>query len=181
MTSARLILPGEPHAQGRPRTAVLGGHARIYDPAESRRWKADAQHAMRLQLRELGLPTPLVPTGPVSLAVLAVFTCPKTDHRKREPRPRRWHTKKPDADNVVKALKDAARGVLYLDDSQVVEVHVLKIIGAQGEAPRITVLVTAVEDGDPASTLASYPYGATYVTSARCGHRDEATPEAAHA
>ena len=139
---------GEPHAQGRPRATVVAGHARLYDPAKSRRWKADAQAAMRIQLAEVGLSAPLVPEGPVRVEVVAVFTCPKSDHRKREPRPRRWHTKRPDLDNLVKAIKDAATSVCWLDDSQVVEVVASKIIGAQGEAPSIQLTVEAL-DGEP--------------------------------
>ncbi|WP_175785472.1 RusA family crossover junction endodeoxyribonuclease, partial [Burkholderia ambifaria] len=35
-------------------------------------------------------------------------------------------TKKPDADNVVKALKDGMNGVVYVDDGQVVDLWVSK-------------------------------------------------------
>ncbi|WP_175829702.1 RusA family crossover junction endodeoxyribonuclease [Burkholderia cepacia] len=35
-------------------------------------------------------------------------------------------TKKPDSDNVVKALKDGMNGVVYVDDGQVVDLWVAK-------------------------------------------------------
>lgn len=35
-------------------------------------------------------------------------------------------TKKPDADNVVKALKDGMNGVVYVDDGQVVDLWISK-------------------------------------------------------
>jgi Holliday junction resolvase RusA-like endonuclease len=100
---------------------------------------------MRTTLARYELTSPLVPDGPVELAVFAYFTCPKTDWRKRDSRPRRWHTKKPDGDNILKAIKDAAKGVLWLDDSQVARATVEKIIAAQGEAPSVQVRVRRLE------------------------------------
>jgi len=37
------------------------------------------------------------------------------------------HTAKPDADNVVKAIKDGLNKIVWVDDSQVCEVHVMKL------------------------------------------------------
>jgi Holliday junction resolvase RusA-like endonuclease len=145
-------IPGEPFAQPRARAAVVAGRAIIYDPKAAKTWKNQAREVM---LHMTGLPGTLPGTGrpgafglaaqptsgPVVLRVTAVFTCPKSDHRKREPLGRRWHTKKPDADNVLKAVKDAAKGVLWLDDSQVALETCTKIIAAQGEAPYILLRV----------------------------------------
>lgn len=139
-----ISIPGEPVAQGRARAFAFqaGGRTqiRMYDPAKSRSWKATAQQFMRDAM--VGLPTM---TGPVRLTVRAYFTCPKTDCRKTQPRPQRWHTKKPDGDNVLKAVKDAAKGVLWLDDCQVCSATVEKFIAAQGEAPQIEIVVELLE------------------------------------
>ncbi len=150
MTTAAPVLPreirvriaGEPCAQGRPRTAVIKGRARVFDPKKSRSWKAEARQAMVLQ----GVHTLLFPDGPVEVHVTAVFTCPKGDERKREPRPRRRHAKKPDGENVAKAVLDAATGVLWRDDSQVSDLFVAKRVGAQGEAPYVEIAVRAVPE-----------------------------------
>lgn len=40
MTESLITIPGEPCAQGRPRFSVINGHARAYDPAKSRNYKA---------------------------------------------------------------------------------------------------------------------------------------------
>lgn len=147
-------VPGEPFAQPRARAAVIAGRAVIYDPKKARNWKATAQDHM---LEATGRPGTVPGTrmfgvnaqpldGPVEIHVLAVFTCPKTDQRKRDPRPRRWHTKKPDADNVLKAVKDAAKGVLWLDDCQVCRETCVKLIGAQGEAPFVEIRVRALHE-----------------------------------
>ena len=134
-----VTIPGEPYAQKRPRARRMGQHATVYDPKENRDWKATAQQFMA---RAMGGRQPLA--GPVRLVVLAGFTCPKSRHRKRVPRPAEPHTKRPDLDNVVKAVKDAATGILWLDDSQVCELTARKWTQAQGEAPRLEIMAMEV-------------------------------------
>jgi Holliday junction resolvase RusA-like endonuclease len=129
-------IPGEPCGQGRPRFARRGNFTVAYDPPKSKNWKATAQQHMKYVMCDR---PPL--SGPLSVRVTARFTCPKTDCRKREPRPERWHAKKPDAENVSKAVLDAATGVVYLDDSQVARLTVLKRIAAQGAAPYVVLEV----------------------------------------
>ena len=41
-------------------------------------------------------------------------------------------TKKPDVDNILKAFLDAMNGIVYLDDCQVVDLHVKKVYGSIG-------------------------------------------------
>jgi Holliday junction resolvase RusA-like endonuclease len=123
---------GEPCSQGRPRFARRGKFVVAYDPPKSRSWKAAAQYHMKYVMCDR---PPL--SGPLRVLITARFTCPKTDCRKRAPRPERWHAKKPDAENVAKAVLDAATGVVYLDDSQVAYLTVSKRIAAQGAAPAV--------------------------------------------
>lgn len=143
-----VVLPGEPVAQGRPRAfKTPAGFIRTYDPAKSRNWKATAQEHMR---SAMGDRPPLA--GPCACEITAVFTCPKSEWRKREPLGRRPHAKRPDGENVAKAVLDAATGVLWLDDAQVARLLVVKIIGAQGEAPSVEVAVRElVEQPHPAA------------------------------
>ena len=156
--SLTIRIPGEPFAQPRHRSVPLmrngspvlgkGGRPILveYDPKEAKNWKATAQgHMLGARFPSGSLEGCL--EGPVELRILAVFTCPKSDHRKREPLGRRWHTKKPDADNVLKAVKDSAKGVLWLDDSQVCLESCEKHIGAQGEAPYVEITVRGIERG----------------------------------
>lgn len=148
MSELVIRIPGEPFAQPRARAAIIAGRAVIYDPKKAKAWKATAMHfMMNAKFEAHGQ---LGHLGPVALSVLAVFTCPKSDERKRDPRPRRWHTKKPDGDNVLKAVKDAAKGILWMDDSQVARAAVTKIIGAQGEAPFVELTVELLDEGGDA-------------------------------
>lgn len=133
-------IPGEPCAQGRPRFVRRGKFVSAYDPPKSRNWKATAQEHMRRAMH--GRP-PL--QGALNCDIVATFTCPRSDYRKREPRSWRWHAKRPDIENVSKAVLDAATGVLWVDDDQVARLVVLKLIGAQGEAPSIWMTVRALD------------------------------------
>ena len=50
-------------------------------------------------------------------------------------------TKKPDIDNIMKAVLDALNGVAYYDDSQVCKVNFMKMYS---EDPRLKILIKKV-------------------------------------
>jgi Holliday junction resolvase RusA-like endonuclease len=54
------------------------------------------------------------------------------------------HTSKPDADNLIKVVKDALNSVVYGDDSQVADQRCVK---AYSDRPRVEVTVTPLVDG----------------------------------
>ncbi|WP_019420160.1 RusA family crossover junction endodeoxyribonuclease [Paenibacillus sp. OSY-SE] len=126
---------GEPVAQGRPRATQMGGFIRMYDPAKSR----DYKDYVRLAAGE-NAPEALL-EGPLGMVLHVYRTIPKSFSKKKasaaeagEIRP----TSKPDADNYLKGVKDALKGVIWRDDSQVVEVLVTKRYSAR---PRIEVKI----------------------------------------
>jgi Holliday junction resolvase RusA-like endonuclease len=131
-----LSIPGEPYALKRARHTRTGI---TYDPKENVSWKLMAAGIMQ----EARGDRPIL-AGPVKLTVSALFALPRSRWLKRTPRPGGWHIKRPDLDNVVKAVKDAAKGVLWLDDSQVCVLEATKRTQAQGDAPAILVEVTEV-------------------------------------
>jgi Holliday junction resolvase RusA-like endonuclease len=147
-TRVTITIPGEPHAQGRGRVGKVrlkSGQTitTVFDPTKSRNWKAMAQDHLRAGMAAAGL-RPF--TGPVRVDVIARFTCPRSEWRKTKPRPERPHAKKPDADNVLKAVKDSGKGVLWIDDSQVADVRIRKRIAAQGAPPEVVVTVEPIEE-----------------------------------
>jgi Holliday junction resolvase RusA-like endonuclease len=153
MSELVIRIPGEPHAQGRAKFRVITTKSgaslpMAYDPAASRNWKATAQAHMASAVRKSGVEGSLFTDGPVELQVLAVFTSPKSADRKAG-HPRRWHIKKPDGDNVLKAVKDAAKGVLWRDDCQVCDERIVKVVGAQSEAPYLEIRVVSMEGRYP--------------------------------
>lgn len=116
---------GEPEGKGRPRATTVNGRARMYTPAKTKsyedRIKLEAAVAMQGQS---------LMSGPVRVEVDMCFKVPGSwsNMKKHDAvelsriRP----TKKPDVDNVLKAVCDAMNGVVYEDDAQVVEVRMSK-------------------------------------------------------
>jgi Holliday junction resolvase RusA-like endonuclease len=123
-------IAGEPVAQGRPRFSNHGGFVKTYDPAKSREAKQHVRYAAKEAMEGI---SPL--SGPIHMRAEFGIMMPKTLERKRTPREREWRTKKPDLDNLLKLVKDAWSGVVYLDDNIIVQVTARKIQCAQGEAP----------------------------------------------
>lgn len=136
--TVHVVIPGEPVAQGRGRVGVIklksgGVRGSIRDPEKSKSWKAEVRFAMQ---RAVGGDRIALPAGPIAVVLVLRFSGSTSDHRKGKPAEWRWRAKKPDASNVLKGIEDAGNGILWTDDSQIVDVRVLKTDTAQGEQPR---------------------------------------------
>lgn len=124
MTS--LFVSGLPIAQGRPRFKVIRmgqfTNVRAYDPERSVTWK---EH-VRAQAKMWAGPSAheLLNGSPMALHLRFVLPRPRNI-----PKRVTQHVKKPDLDNLVKAVKDALTGVLYARDSQVVTLVAHKVYG----------------------------------------------------
>ena len=143
----KFTIPGEPVAQGRPRFSTHGGFARAYDPKKSRDGKSVVRLCARDAVEESKLIEPL--SGPLVMKVQFGIPLPKSAYRKRTPVARSWRTKKPDLDNLLKLVKDACSGIIYLDDNQISRIVAEKITCGQDEAPYTKVLFAELEDLDP--------------------------------
>ncbi|OIR16639.1 MAG: hypothetical protein BEU04_01510 [Marine Group III euryarchaeote CG-Bathy1] len=132
-----LTIPGKPVAQGRPRFYRRGSFVVATDPKASKVYKADIQYLAQKHKEDNNIDELL--DGPLGLDIMAYFPCPKSRWRKTKPRLEEHHAKRPDADNIAKAIKDGLTGVFYHDDSQISELIIRKRIAPQGDAPRIEV------------------------------------------
>lgn len=107
---------GIPKGQPRPRAFSRGGHARVFSPGTAESWKSDIASAAREKL-------PAEPLkGPISLDVTFYFPRPKSHYTKKGLRPDapKWHTGKPDRDNLEKAVLDCLTTLrMWDDDAQV--------------------------------------------------------------
>jgi Holliday junction resolvase RusA-like endonuclease len=146
-------VPGVPAPQG-SKTRTRWGGIREDNPA-TRPWREavtwEAVAAMTSgepdsQSRVLGVRPPL--DGPLELNVTFVFPRPKSHYgtgrnagtlKKTAPI---WCATKPDVDKLVRAVADSMTGIVYRDDSQLVQVTAVKTYGQ----PRAIVVVTTKED-----------------------------------
>lgn len=103
------FIPIEPVAQGRPKFRRFKDFVSTYDPGKSKDYKKEIAKAAK----EEGM-KPFDKDLPLTLSVCFFITKPKSTKR-------RYPTVKPDLDNLVKAVKDALKGIAWHDDSQVVD------------------------------------------------------------
>ncbi|ELC8464943.1 RusA family crossover junction endodeoxyribonuclease [Clostridium perfringens] len=67
--------------------------------------------------------------GPIKALIIAYYKIPKSYSKKRIQDIREGleqPVKKPDADNIAKIILDSLNGVAYKDDSQIIELRVIK-------------------------------------------------------
>lgn len=124
---------GTPKGQPRPRAFVRNGRAAVYDNGTAESWKSDVAKACAdLEGRRLHQ----------SLGVVLAFYMPRpkshfTAKGALKPlSPRFLHDKKPDVDNLAKAVLDALTGIgAWLDDDQVCELTARRYYEQSGSFP----------------------------------------------
>lgn len=128
LTNVAFIVPGQPQGKGRARSTRTGRH---YTPAKTVAYESLVAVAAH---QAMGGHKPL--TGPLVVEIVAVFLIPPSYSKaKREAalagqiRP----TGRPDADNVLKAICDGGNGIVWRDDSQIVDARVIKRYGWGGQ------------------------------------------------
>ncbi|MFK3741419.1 RusA family crossover junction endodeoxyribonuclease [Massilia sp. TN1-12] len=126
------IVPGQPVAKGRPRFARRGKGVVAYTPAKTAAYEALVREAATVAMS--GRPPA---AGPLKLVLSLTLQVPLTWSKKRRALAIDGHiraTKKPDADNVLKGLKDGCNGIVWIDDAQVVCIELTKAYGSQPHA-----------------------------------------------
>lgn len=119
------FVAGIPKAQPRVKAFVRGGHAGVYTPDSAEYWK----QAVRLQATA-NAPESLV-AHPVRIELDFFLPRPKAHHKRDgsvKPNSPVWHCKKPDLDNLIKAVTDAITDTqrIWLDDSQIYQITATK-------------------------------------------------------
>ncbi|MDP9518800.1 RusA family crossover junction endodeoxyribonuclease [Pseudomonas protegens] len=134
------IVPGEAVGKGRPRVTTIGGHARMFTPQKTANYETlismAAQQAM--QGREL-ITGPVLVELKIAVGIAASWSKKKTAAALAG---QVMPTKKPDADNVLKAICDGINGIVFKDDVQVVNVSMSKRFA---EKPGVLVRVVPLE------------------------------------
>lgn len=113
-----------PTPKGRPKFARRGNFVRAYTPKKTADYETEIKTQAQAMMNREPLETPL--------AVYLYFRLPvpRSHSKKRREaclngseRP----IKKPDLDNLAKAVLDGLNGVVWRDDSQIVSLHITKV------------------------------------------------------
>ena len=120
---------GDPVGKQRARYAKRGNFVQTYTPDKTRNYESLIKEAA---IQAMGSNEIL--ETPVNLYLYIRAPIPKSLPKKRleaclngSEKP----IKKPDASNVLKSVEDAMNGVVYKDDSQIVNIHVTKVYSSQ--------------------------------------------------
>ncbi len=137
MTIVRFEVPGTPVGKGRPKVSTRGGKfARMYTPEKT----ASYEGLIALSARQAMGGRPLI-DGPVDVSLMIRLAVPASWSKKKQAAAlagQALPTKKPDADNVLKAVFDGMNGVVWVDDVQACGVVLRK---RYAETPGVTVVV----------------------------------------
>lgn len=137
-------IPGQPVAKGRPRFARRGAGVATYTDAKT----AGYENLVRM-VASVAMAGREPVTGPLHLTISLGLQVPGSWSNRRRQMAYSGAiraTKKPDADNVLKGIKDGCNGIVWRDDAQVVQITLRKDYSA---TPCATVMVSML-DGEPA-------------------------------
>ena len=119
----RVTIPGQPVPKGRPRFYMRGKHLKVHTDAKTKAFENKVAMIIGTDPALRGQPRPLCGVrSPVRVDIQAIFQRPASMMRKADSDELVPHAKRPDLDNVVKAVLDgiqAAGGLIWKDDGQV--------------------------------------------------------------
>ena len=130
------IVYGEPVGKGRPRFARRGNFVSTYTPEKTKTYEDEIRMMARAAM---GSSEPL--DTPMTVAIYIRVGIPASYSKQKRKdalagiiKP----MKKPDLDNVAKCFLDSMNEIVYLDDKQVINLHVTKVYA---ETPAVEVMV----------------------------------------
>ena len=139
----KIIIYGEPVAQGRPRFTMRNGYPQAIDPANSREYKEKVKlyaiHAMKQE-------SYTTPEGAILVDIVFHMSIPQSWPKKKRTEAAQGlirPTSKPDIDNLFKCLTDALKGLAWKDDSQITDVHMKERY--TDTMPRTEITITEVK------------------------------------
>ena len=148
MRKIEFFVPGAPVGKGRPRAARRGAGVVMFTPGKTADYEALVAATAAAALACDALAHQLL-DGPLEAVLEMRFPAPASWSKAKRARAlagAEWHTSKPDADNVAKAILDACNGVVFRDDAQVV---VLVATKAFSDEPGVRVVIREVQSERP--------------------------------
>jgi len=116
-------VPGDPVPKGRPRFARRGTFVQTYTDSKTIEYETRVATLARLAI---GSSEPL--KGHLTVYLYLRYAVPASYTKKRVEACLNGleYPKRVDLDNCYKSITDAMNGIIYADDSQIVEAHILK-------------------------------------------------------
>lgn len=137
----KFTVPGAPVGKGRPKVSTRGGKfAKMYTPEKTTNYETLV--ALAAQQAMVGR---TLLSGPVEVRMAILLPVPASWPKRKQAAALAglvYPTKKPDADNVVKAIFDGINGVVWNDDVQACDILVRK---RYAETPGVQVLVKPID------------------------------------
>ena len=131
----KVSIPGQPVAKSRPRFSFKS--KRAYTPKKTK----DYEELIKEYVK------PLVDgtlSGPIDAHFIIVFKRPKYMMTKKYKDQLLLHTKRPDLDNVIKAVMDALNSILD-DDSQICKITAEKYYSDKSQLPFTHIQLTEIK------------------------------------
>ena len=141
MRKIEFFVPGAPIGKGRPRAAWRGAGVVMFTPEKTADYEALVSATAAAAMASDAPAAHQLLDGPLEAVLEMRFQVPASWSKARRARAlagAEWHTSKPDADNVAKAVLDACNGVVFRDDAQVVVMIATK---AFSEEPGVRVVI----------------------------------------
>lgn len=142
LTNIAFTVPGEPQGKARARVGRVGGAVRMFTPTKTIAYEGLVAHAAH---HAMAGTSPLLVACSVEMDI--VMGVPASWSKKRQEAAlagQELPTKKPDMDNVVKAIYDGMNAVVWRDDVQACRLVVDK---RYGPAPMVRVRVAVCGGG----------------------------------
>jgi len=116
-------IPGDPVPKGRPRFARRGTFVQTYTDSKTLEYETLVGFKAR---QAIGASEPL--KGHLTVFLYLRYAVPASYSKKRTEACLNGleYPKRVDLDNCYKSITDAMNGIVYVDDSQIVEAHILK-------------------------------------------------------
>ena len=130
---------GEPVAKGRPRFSTRGKFPVAYTPQKTKTYESEVG-----MMAKAAMGASKALEGALEAFIYVTFPVPASYSKKRTEaclNETEKHIKKPDLDNVVKAVLDGMSDIVFLSDSQIMSIHATKVYG---EIAKVEVLVRQV-------------------------------------
>jgi Holliday junction resolvase RusA-like endonuclease len=127
---------GEPVPKGRPRFSTRGKFPIAYTPEKTKNYESEVAMMAKAAM---GASEPL--EGALEAFIYVTFPVPASYSKKRTEAclsDSEKHTKRPDLDNVVKAVIDGMSEIVFFNDSQITSIHATKVYG---EVAKVEVMV----------------------------------------